>query len=193
MLQDVLTSIRTTAVLWILTAALYPLLIFGIGQLAFPAQANGSLIVNDQGDVIGSTLIGQAFTSEDYFLSRPSAINYSIGEDAAPTGLSGATNLAPSNPDLIALVEERVAILQAAETEPTADLVYSSGSGLDPHISPASALAQVARIAAVRNISPDELQTLIAANTEGRFLGIFGEPAVNTVTLNVALDALGNA
>ncbi|MEA5451109.1 K(+)-transporting ATPase subunit C [Leptolyngbya sp. CCNP1308] len=193
MLQDVLTSIRTTAVLWILTAALYPLLIFGIGQLAFPAQANGSLIVNDQGAVIGSTLIGQAFTSEDYFLSRPSAINYSIGEDAAPTGLSGATNLAPSNPDLIALVEERVEILQAAATEPTADLVYSSGSGLDPHISPASALAQVARIAAVRNISTDELQTLIAAHTEGRFLGIFGEPAVNTVTLNVALDALGNA
>ncbi|PSN16490.1 potassium-transporting ATPase subunit C [filamentous cyanobacterium CCT1] len=193
MLQDVITSIRTTVVLWILTAALYPLLIFGIGQLAFPAQANGSLIVNDQGQVIGSTLIGQAFTSAEYFLSRPSAVDYSIGEDAAPTGLSGATNLAPSNPDLIALVEERAEILELAEVEPTADLVYSSGSGLDPHISPASALAQVARVAAIRNISPDDLQTLIADHTEGRFLGIFGEPAVNTVTLNLALDQLGNA
>ncbi|NJL49473.1 MAG: K(+)-transporting ATPase subunit C [Leptolyngbyaceae cyanobacterium SM2_5_2] len=193
MLRDVIISIRTTAVLWILTAALYPLLIFGTGQLAFPTQANGSLIVNDQGDLIGSTLIGQAFTREDYFLSRPSAVNYSIGEDAASTGLSGATNLAPSNPDLIALVEERAEILAAAAIEPTADLVYSSGSGLDPHISPASALAQVGRIAAVRNISPDDLQTLIAAHTEGRFLGIFGEPAVNTVTLNLALDQLGNA
>lgn len=193
MLQDVITSIRTTAVLWILTAALYPLLIFGIGQLTFPAQANGSLIVNDQGQVIGSTLIGQAFTSEEYFLSRPSTVDYSIGEDAAPTGLSGATNLAPSNPDLMALVKERAEILAAAATEPTADLLYSSGSGLDPHISPASALAQVDRIAAVRNISPDDLQTLIAAHTEGRFLGIFGEPAVNTVTLNLALDQLGEA
>ncbi|NJL02093.1 MAG: K(+)-transporting ATPase subunit C [Spirulinaceae cyanobacterium SM2_1_0] len=192
MLKDLITSIRTTAVLWILTAALYPLLIFAIGQLAFPTQANGSLLINDQGQVIGSTLIGQAFSSEEYFLSRPSAVNYSIGEDAAPTGLSGATNLAPSNPDLIALVEERAEILQAADIEPTADLVYSSGSGLDPHISPASALAQVDRIAAARNLSPDDLQTLIAANTEGRFLGILGEPAVNTVTLNLALDQLGN-
>jgi K+-transporting ATPase ATPase C chain len=192
MLKDLITSIRTTAVLWILTAALYPLLIFAIGQLAFPAQANGSLIVNDQGEVIGSTLIGQAFSREEYFWSRPSAVNYSIGEDAAPTGVSGATNLAPSNPDLIVLAEERAEILQAANLEPTADLLYSSGSGLDPHISPASALAQVDRIAAIRNLSPDDLQTLIAANTEGRFLGIFGEPAVNTVTLNLALDQLGN-
>jgi K+-transporting ATPase ATPase C chain len=192
MLKDLITSIRTTAVLWILTAALYPLLIFAIGQLAFPAQANGSLITNDQGEVIGSTLIGQAFSREEYFWSRPSAVNYSIGEDAAPTGVSGATNLAPSNPDLIALAEERAEILQAANLEPTADLLYSSGSGLDPHISPASALAQVDRIAATRNLSPDDLQTLIADNTEGRFLGIFGEPAVNTVTLNLALDQLGN-
>jgi K+-transporting ATPase ATPase C chain len=192
MLKDLITSIRTTAVLWILTAALYPLLIFAIGQLAFPTQANGNLITNDQGEVIGSTLIGQAFSSEEYFWSRPSAVNYSIGEDAAPTGLSGATNLAPSNPDLLALAEERAEILQAANLEPTADLLYSSGSGLDPHISPASALAQVDRIAAIRNLSPDDLQTLIAANTEGRFLGIFGEPAINTVTLNLALDQLGN-
>lgn len=190
MIRDLVVSIRTTAVLWVLTAAIYPLLIFAIGQIAFPAQANGSLITTEQGQVVGSTLIGQAFSSEEYFWSRPSAVNYSIGEDAAPTGLSGATNLAPSNPDLLVLTEERAEILQAADIEPTADLLYSSGSGLDPHISPTSALAQIDRIAAARNLSSDDLQTLIAQNTEGRFLGIFGEPAVNTVTLNLALDQL---
>ncbi|WP_204139614.1 K(+)-transporting ATPase subunit C [Halomicronema sp. CCY15110] len=188
MIQDITTSIRTTVVLWLLTALIYPLLILVIGQGIFPAQANGSLIVNDQGQVIGSTLIGQAFSSEEYFWSRPSAVDYSIGEAAAPTGLSGATNLAPSNPDLLALTEERAEILQAANIAPTADLLYSSGSGLDPHISPASAIAQIDRIAAVRNLSLDDLQTLITQNTEGRFLGIFGEPAVNTVTLNLSLD-----
>ncbi|MGP1386257.1 MAG: K(+)-transporting ATPase subunit C [Thainema sp.] len=190
MIRDLVISIRTTAVLWVLTAAIYPLLIFAIGQIAFPAQASGSLITTEQGQVIGSTLIGQAFSSEEYFWSRPSAVGYSTGEDAAPTGLSGATNLAPSNPDLIAFVQERSEILETAEIEPTADLLYRSGSGLDPHISPASALAQVERIAAVRNVSPDDLQALITENIEDRFLGIFGEPAVNTVTLNLALDQL---
>ncbi|MEB3210853.1 MAG: K(+)-transporting ATPase subunit C [Leptolyngbyaceae bacterium] len=190
MIRDLFISIRTTAVLWILTAAIYPLLIFAIGQIAFPTQANGSLIMTEQGQVIGSTLIGQAFSSEEYFWSRPSAVDYSIGEDAAPTGLSGATNLAPSNPDLITSVQERAEILETAQIEPTADLLYSSGSGLDPHISPASALAQIDRIAVVRNVSSNDLQSLIATNTEDRFLGIFGEPAVNTVTLNLALDQL---
>ncbi|MEB3359004.1 MAG: K(+)-transporting ATPase subunit C [Synechococcales bacterium] len=190
MIRDLFISIRATAVLWILTAAIYPLLIFAVGQAAFPFQANGSLLVNEQGQVIGSTLVGQAFSSEEYFWSRPSAVDYSLGEDAAPTGVSGATNLAPSNPDLIEQVLANAELLEAAEIEPTADLVYSSGSGLDPHISPASAQAQIARIAATRNLSPDELQTLIRQNTQGRFLGIFGEPAVNTVTLNLALDQL---
>ncbi|ANV92136.1 K(+)-transporting ATPase subunit C [Picosynechococcus sp. PCC 8807] len=190
MIQEIATSIRTTVFLWLLTALIYPLLIFMIGQGLFPIQANGSLIVNNQGQVIGSSLIGQAFSSEDYFWGRPSAVNYSISEDAAPTGLSGATNLAPSNPDLFALVKERAEILRAADLEPTADLLYSSGSGLDPHISPTSAIAQIDRIAAARNLSPDDLEILIEQNTEGRFLGIFGEPAVNTVTLNLALDQL---
>ncbi|MBV5262156.1 K(+)-transporting ATPase subunit C [Synechococcus moorigangaii CMS01] len=190
MIQDITTSIRTIVVLWLLTALIYPLLIFVIGQGFFPAQANGSLVTNSQGQVIGSTLIGQAFSREDYFWSRPSAINYSIGEDAFPTGLSGATNLAPSNPELLELTQARAEILQAADIKPTADLLYSSGSGLDPHISPASAIAQIDRIAAVRNLSPDDLEILIKQNTEGRFLGIFGEPAVNIVTLNLALDQL---
>lgn len=190
MIQDITTSLRTTVVLWLLTALIYPLLIFAIGQGFFPNQANGSLIANDQGQVIGSSLIGQSFSSDEYFLSRPSAVNYSSDENAAPTGLTGATNLAPSNPELIEQVQQRADILRSADIEPTADLLYSSGSGLDPHISPASALAQIDRIAAVRDISPNDLQTLIEQNTDGRFLGIFGEPAVNTVTLNLALDQL---
>ncbi|WP_346293001.1 K(+)-transporting ATPase subunit C [Sphaerothrix gracilis] len=190
MIQDIFSSIRTTVVLWFLTALIYPLLIFAIGQGIFPTQANGSLIMNDQGQIVGSTLIGQAFSRDEYFRSRPSTVNYSSGEDAAPTGLSGATNLAPSNPELLEQVQQRAEILQAADIQLTADLLYSSGSGLDPHISPASALAQVDRIAAIRNLSADELQTLIKQNTEGRFLGIFGEPTVNTVVLNLALDQL---
>ncbi|MGF1569678.1 MAG: K(+)-transporting ATPase subunit C [Nodosilinea sp.] len=188
MIRDFVISIRTTAVLWLLTAAIYPLLIFGIGQVAFPTQANGSLIVDDQGQVIGSTLIGQTFSRDQYFWSRPSIIDYSQGEAAAPTGLSGASNLAPSNPDLLARIQAETDRLRAADIQPTADLVYSSASGLDPHISPASAQAQIARIAAARNLSLDALQTLIDQNTAGRFLGLFGEPAVNTVTLNWVLD-----
>lgn len=190
MIRDITTSIRTMIVLWLLTALIYPMLIFAIGQGFFPAQANGSLITNEQGQIIGSALIGQTFSRDEYFWSRPSAIDYSQGEDAAPTGISGASNLAPSNTALLERIQSEADRLQAAGIEPTADLLYTSGSGLDPHISPASALNQLDRIAAVRNLTPDSLQTLIEQHTEGRFLGIFGEPAVNTVTLNLALDQL---
>ena len=190
MIRDITTSIRTTVVLWLLTALVYPFLILMIGQGIFPTQANGSLIMNDQGQIIGSTLIGQSFSSDEYFWSRPSAIDYSQGEAAAPTGISGASNLAPSNPDLLARIQSETDRLGTARIQPTADLLYASGSGLDPHISPSSAQAQIDRIAAIRNLSPDDLQTLIEQHTAGRFLGIFGEPAVNTVTLNLALDQL---
>ncbi|HEY9888074.1 MAG TPA: potassium-transporting ATPase subunit C, partial [Candidatus Obscuribacterales bacterium] len=105
MIRDITTSIRTTVVLWLLTALVYPFLILMIGQGIFPTQANGSLIMNDQGQIIGSTLIGQSFSSDEYFWSRPSAIDYSQGEAAAPTGISGASNLAPSNPDLWARIQ----------------------------------------------------------------------------------------
>jgi K+-transporting ATPase ATPase C chain len=168
---------------------LYPLLILIIG-FAFPYQANGSLVTNSQGQVIGSALIGQPFSSDRYFLSRPSTTKYSTGEDAAPTGVSGASNLAPSNPDLIKRIKEEATRLQQAGVEPTADLVYTSGSSLDPHISSEAAQAQVERVAKARGLSPDELKTLIAQNTDGRFLGIFGEPGVNVLKLNLALDAL---
>jgi K+-transporting ATPase ATPase C chain len=188
MMRDVVTSVRSTLVLWLLTAVLYPLLILGIGQGFFPYQANGSLITNAQGQVVGSALIGQTFTSDRYFWGRPSTTNYSEGESAAPTGISGASNLAPSNPDLRQRIEAEIQRLEAAGITPTTDLVYTSGSSLDPHISVAGAQAQIPRIAKARGLTPDVLATLIAQHTEHRFLGIFGEPGVNVLTLNLALD-----
>lgn len=190
MSRDFFISLRTTAVLWVLTVVLYPLLIWGVGQVLFPTQANGSLITNAQGEVIGSTLIGQGFSSDTYFLGRPSAVAYSAGENAAPTGLSGASNLAPSNPALIESLEQTTQALQEVGVQPTADLIYSSGSGLDPHISPEAARAQIARVAAARGVDAATLQALVEQHTQGRLLGIFGEPGVNVLTLNIALDKL---
>jgi len=178
-----------TLVLWVLTAVLYPLLILAIGQVAFPFQANGSLIQNDE-TVVGSALIGQEFQSNEYFWSRPSTVNYSQGEDAAPTGLSGASNLAPGNSDLLERIEQSVDQLTAVGIQPTADLVYASGSGLDPHVAIATAQAQINRIAQARGLSPDQIQPLIKQHTDRRFLGIFGEPGVNILNLNLALDQL---
>lgn len=189
MFRELITGIRSTVVLWILTALIYPCLMIGIGQVVFPYQANGSLI--ERGEIVGSSLIGQPFTSAEYFISRPSTINYSTGEDAAPTGLSGASNLAPSNLDLIERVEQTVAQLQEQEIAPTADLIYASGSGLDPHISFEAARAQIERVAQARSLEPKKVEALVIDNTDGRFLGIFGEPGVNVLKLNLALDALG--
>ncbi|APB34358.1 potassium-transporting ATPase subunit C [Gloeomargarita lithophora Alchichica-D10] len=188
MMRDLVISVRSTVVLWILTAALYPLLILGIGQVAFPVQANGSLLTNAQGQVVGSALIGQTFQGNSYFWGRPSAINYSEGEKAAPTGISGASNFAPGNLDLLKRIEAEIQRLKAAGVAPTGDLVYSSGSGLDPQISVAAAQAQIQRIAKDRGLTSDGLETLIAQHTEPRFLGIFGEPGVNVLQLNLALD-----
>lgn len=190
MIRDFVISIRSTLSLWILTVLIYPAVILIIGQGAFPYQANGSLITTPNGQIVGSTLIGQTFTSDQYFWSRPSTTNYSEGNDAAPTGISGASNLAPSNPDLLARVKGEAKRLQEAGIQPTADLLYTSGSGLDPHISPASAQAQINRVAEARSLTPQQLQTLISQHTEHRFLGIFGEPGVNTLTLNLALNNL---
>ncbi|MBE9049416.1 K(+)-transporting ATPase subunit C [Nostocales cyanobacterium LEGE 11386] len=183
-------AIRSTLALWILTAFLYPLFMLLCGQIAFPFHANGSLITNNQGAVIGSALIGQPFASDRYFWSRPSTIDYSTRKAVATTGESGASNLAPSNPALRERIQGEVTRLQQANIQPTADLVYTSGSGLDPHISLESAQAQISRIANVRNLNTQQIQTLISQNIEGRFLGIFGEPGVNVLKLNLALDAL---
>lgn len=192
-LRELLRATRMTLVLWVLTAVLYPLVILVVGQVAFPAQANGSLIQNQAGQVIGSALIGQPFTGDRYFQSRPSTIDYSTGENAAPTGLSGASNLAPTNPDLLKRVQTQIAELQKADIQPTADLVYTSGSGLDPHITPTAALAQVDRIAQSRTIDPKSIEKLVNQYTDHRLIGTFGESGVNVLKLNLALDQLQNS
>ena len=208
-------AVRSTLVLWVITAIAYPLIMIAFGQIVFPFQANGSLLKNAKGDVVGSALIGQPFTSDKYFNSRPSTTSYSTADpgkdkDGKPldtagvlnTGVSGASNLAPSNPALIdrmkgksdpdpkKAIEGDIPRLQKAGVKPTADLVYTSGSSLDPHITPDGAAAQIARVANARGLQPNQLEDLIKQNTDGRFLGIFGEPGVNVLKLNLAIDAL---
>jgi potassium-transporting ATPase KdpC subunit len=189
-LRQINRAIRATVALWVLTALLYPLFMLLCGQIAFSFPANGSLLTNSQGKVVGSALIGQPFKSDRYFWSRPSTIDYSTKPEVATTGTSGASNLAPSNPDLRQRIQGEVTRLQQANIQPTADLVYTSGSGLDPHISLAAATAQIQRVANARRIELNKIQDLVNKNTEGRFLGIFGEPGVNVLKLNMALDAL---
>jgi potassium-transporting ATPase KdpC subunit len=207
-IREISRAIRSTLVLWVLVAVIYPFTILGISQVTFPYQANGSLLKNAQGQIVGSALIGQPFTSDKYFNSRPSSTSYSTADpqkDEAgilKTGVSGASNLAPSNPALLDRIQGKsdsdlskaiagdLPRLQQAGIKPTADLIYTSGSSLDPHITPESAVAQIQRVAKVRQLPAEKLTTLIQQNTDQRFLGIFGEPGVNVLKLNLALDAL---
>lgn len=186
--REISKAIRATILLWVITAVFYPLLIWITGQLIFPFQANGSILKNAEGKAIASVLIGQPFTSDRYFWSRPSVVDYSTGKAAGITGVSGASNLAPSNADLTKLIQSRIQTLKQANIEPTADLVYSSGSGLDPHITVQAAKNQINRIAKVRQLDTNQVELLINQAIEDRFLGIFGEPGVNIVKLNLALD-----
>jgi K+-transporting ATPase ATPase C chain len=194
--REINKAIRSTLVLWILVAMIYPLAAIAFGQLVFPYQANGSLIKNEQGQIVGSALIGQPFTSDRYFNSRPSTTSYSTAnpkDDKAgvlKTGVSGASNLAPSNPALLERIQEDLGKLKEVGVTPTTDLVYTSGSSLDPHITPEAAIAQVNRVAKARDLNPKELERLIVQNTESRFLGIWGEPGINVLKLNLALDGL---
>ena len=188
--REVVRAIRLTLVLWVLTAVIYPFLMVGLGQVLFPFQANGSLVQNLQGLPVGSALIGQVFTSERYFQSRPSTVDYSQGEKAGKTGISGASNLAPSNPELLKRIQGQATQLQEFGIQPIADLVYTSGSGLDPHITLEAAQTQLDRVAKARNLSSDEIVPLINKHTQGRFLRIFGEPGVNVLNLNRELDVL---
>lgn len=179
-------------VLTVLTGLIYPLAVTGLAQLLFPDQANGSLIVRE-GKVVGSKLIGQYFDKPEYFWSRPSA-TAPVPYNAAA---SGGSNLGPTNPALIDAVKSRVAALRAADPSNDlpipVDLVTASGSGLDPHISPAAADYQVGRVARARGMDEDVVRRLVAEHTEGRQWGVLGEPRVNVLLLNVALDRLGRA
>jgi K+-transporting ATPase ATPase C chain len=185
-MKTVWTSIRMLIGLTLLTGVIYPLLITGIARVTFPRQASGSLIL-EGGKAVGSSLIGQPFGSPRYFWSRPSATSPAYNA-AASTG----SNLGPIHPAFFDSVRARVAALRAADPSLVGpipvDLVTSSGSGLDPHISIAAALVQAPRVARARGISEDAVRRLIAAYTTGRTLGWMGETVVNVLELNLALD-----
>jgi K+-transporting ATPase ATPase C chain len=176
------------AVLTVITGLLYPLVMTGFGQLVFPHQANGSL-VTVRGQVVGSSLLGQAFQAPGYFWPRPSATTPFAYDSALGTG----SNLGPSNPALVQRVQADAARLRAADPTNTApipgDLVTASGSGLDPAISPAAAQWQVARVARARGMTEKAVLSLVDKFTQGRQLGFLGEPRVNVLELNLALDA----
>jgi K+-transporting ATPase ATPase C chain len=179
MAEHIKISIRITIALLVITCGLYPALVWGIGQLAFNHQANGSLIVrNDR--VIGSELIGQNFTEARYFHPRPSA----AGKDGYDPTASGGTNFGPTSKKL----RDAIAAAAGNGRDVPADAVTSSGSGLDPHISPANAYAQTARVARANRMSESAVRALIDRHIEGRFLGIYGEPRVNVLVLNLDLQ-----
>lgn len=176
--------------LTLVMGGIYPLIVTGLAQLVFPEQANGSVLMNAQGQPIGSILVGQSFSAPNYFWSRPSATAPYANNAAASMG----SNLGPTNPELVNVVAARIRALKALDPENTqtipVDLVTASASGLDPHISVAAAEYQINRIAKQRKLATDVLRALVAAHTEGRQWGIFGEPRVNVLQLNLALDAI---
>jgi potassium-transporting ATPase KdpC subunit len=176
-------------VLSLITGVAYPLLVTGAAQALFPTQAAGSLIVRD-GKPVGSALIGQNFSDPAHFWGRPSA----TGPMPYNASASGGSNQGPLNPALADAVKARIAALRAADPGNTApvpvDLVTASASGLDPHISPAAAQYQLARVARVRGLAPDRVQALVDRHTEAPLLGLLGEPRVHVLQLNLALDAI---
>jgi K+-transporting ATPase ATPase C chain len=199
MLRQIRPAIVLMVLMTVLTGLAYPLAITGVAQLLFPHQAAGSLIEKD-GKVIGSELIGQNFTGEKYFHGRPSATTDTDPNDSTKTvpvpynaDNSGGSNAGPTSKALIERVQGDVKTLKAVNNAPVpVDLVTTSASGLDPNVTPAGADFQVPRVAKARNLSEDRVRALVAENTSVRWLGIFGEPRVNVLKLNLALDALPN-
>ena len=182
-------AIALFVLLTLITGLAYPLAVTGVAQLIFPNQANGSL-VNVNGAVVGSALIGQSFSQPGHFWSRPSATS----PEAYNAASSSGSNLGPSNPALKTAVAARIAALRAADpgnnSAVPVDLVTASASGLDPHISRAAADYQLKRVASARGLAPERVQALLEQHTEGTVLGFLGEPRVNVLQLNLALDAL---
>jgi K+-transporting ATPase ATPase C chain len=188
LIRQLRPALVALALLTLIVGVAYPLAITGVAQLVWPEQANGSLITGDDGALLGSRLIGQPFVGEGYFHPRPSAAG-----DGYDASVSSGSNLGPTSADLLASVEERVAAYRAenglaADAPVPVDAVTASASGLDPHISLANARLQLPRVAAARGLTEDEVRRLVDENTDGRSLGILGEPGVNVLELNLALD-----
>jgi K+-transporting ATPase ATPase C chain len=188
MLRELRPALMVFLMLTVVTGILYPLAVTGVGRALFADEAQGSVVLRD-GQAAGSRLLGQTFADPGHFWGRPSATAPQAYNGAASTG----TNLSPTNPALLEAIEQRVAALRAADPGNTApvpvDLVTASGSGLDPHITPAAAQYQVARVARARGLSEADVGALVARHTEGRTFGVLGEPRVNVLLLNLALDA----
>ncbi len=189
MFKEIIRQIKPAVIILFLftliTGLLYPMLVTGIAQVIFPWEANGSLLAKN-GNVVGSLLIGQAFSDPHYFYSRPSAtspVPYN-GES------SSGSNLGPSNPTLLAAIKERASHFQKTDSPIPVDLVTASGSGLDPDISPAAAFYQVARIAKLRKLPESEINQLVERFTQKRQFALLGEPRINVLELNLALDEL---
>lgn len=182
-------AVSLFVLLTVITGVAYPLAVTGIAKVAFPEAADGSLIVKD-GKAVGSSLIGQNFTDPKYFWGRPSA----TGPMPYNAAASGGSNQGPLNPALVDAVKGRIDALKAADPDNKlpipADLVNASASGLDPHISPEAAAYQVTRVAGQRHLLPADVKALVGQYTEGRQWGVFGEPRVNVLKLNIALDSL---
>ena len=190
MFRQIISAAVLFVALTMVTGFVYPLVMTGVSQVVFPDRANGSIIMRD-GVPIGSELIGQNFTSPGYFHSRPSA----AGKDGYDGAGSSGSNLGPTNQKLVDTVKDNVQKVRKendlpAGTRVPSDLVLASGSGLDPHISPDAAYTQVERVAKERGLSPDVVRQLVGQHVEGKQWGIFGEPRVNVLELNLALDAL---
>jgi K+-transporting ATPase ATPase C chain len=188
--SELRSAVMVTLVLAVVCCGLYPLVVFGVAQVFFRDQANGSLIVDKDGTVHGSKLLGQQFTADKYFQSRPSAAGN--GYDATS---SGGSNLGPTSSNLVTTITQRIADYRTANGLATntlvpADAVTASGSGLDPHISLRNAELQAPRVAKARNVSVEQVLALVRANTDPASVGLLGEPGVNVLELNLALDSL---